>query len=751
MTHRNWQKGVWVWSVCLLLLGFAIATNTSAAPQQPAAATGGGVLLNDGSFENEPSAWTETDNTDCTPWIGDWTSVGGPAAFHGTQYFWAGGACGPDGNQEANSNRVSQTITFEPIDETLTFWYQIARNGADTDPNDDYANVLINDQIVWRRALTQANVTTTWMQATVDITAFAGQTVNLEFTVKNGIKPGYGSVYYDYVQVLQGQVRDPEITIEKSTTTPTILAGQTAVFDINVTNSGNVALLDVAVTDPMAPATCARVLGKLGVAESESYTCEVTGQTSTFTNTAQVTAVDSVGVKVNDSDSATVTVVNPNISIDVQPDAQDVAAGGTANFDIVVKNEGDTPLFNVEVNAPNAPNCNRSFSRINVGNDEAYSCSRTNVQQSFLNTVNVMADGPSNQKIQASDSSFVNIDQANLRVVIEPGIQAVVKGQIADFTIVVQNEETNLLLQDVTVSSDKVPGCNKTLGDLQANEIKIVRCSLESVQESFINFVEVSAVIQGGAVVSEAELAIVDVLDLGVQATAVPGSLTAPGGVVKINVTLTNKGTRSLTTESVSATLNSIALNNISNDSCQAGVSIPVNGTYHCSFDVSIQGSAGSYKINVTGSASNASQNVSAQGTANVTLNAPPITDLYLPLLLNSYVVSEPNDKCGEAFPIVPNVTYEFLPDDQYDWYSFELDAATTLQVVLTEFKPIQGQVLVYAGTCNAPTFLGSNGDFSTTKIVNLGNRGVGKYLVWVINDAAPNDTDLYKLRISAP
>ncbi|HXV98432.1 MAG TPA: hypothetical protein VEC93_08415, partial [Anaerolineae bacterium] len=30
------------------------------------------VLVNDGSFENSPSAWQEQDNTGCLPWIGEW-------------------------------------------------------------------------------------------------------------------------------------------------------------------------------------------------------------------------------------------------------------------------------------------------------------------------------------------------------------------------------------------------------------------------------------------------------------------------------------------------------------------------------------------------------------------------------------------------------------------------------------------------------------------------------------------------------
>ena len=44
------------------------------------------TLINDGSFEG--TAWTEVDNTGCTPWIGDWSSILG--ITHTTAYSTSG-------------------------------------------------------------------------------------------------------------------------------------------------------------------------------------------------------------------------------------------------------------------------------------------------------------------------------------------------------------------------------------------------------------------------------------------------------------------------------------------------------------------------------------------------------------------------------------------------------------------------------------------------------------------------------------
>jgi hypothetical protein len=137
--------------------------------QRPAAPSA--TLINDGSFEG--TSWTEVDNTGCTPWIGDWSSILGITAYDGTQYFWAGGNCGTP-----NSNSAAQSITLPADAGILTFWYQAKRTDPD-DVTNGSAYVKINGTTLWSLPMVQANNTTAWVQATVDVQLMPGRPSNL--------------------------------------------------------------------------------------------------------------------------------------------------------------------------------------------------------------------------------------------------------------------------------------------------------------------------------------------------------------------------------------------------------------------------------------------------------------------------------------------------------------------------------------------------------------------------------------------
>lgn len=110
----------------------------------------------------------------------------------------------------------------------------------------------------------------------------------------------------------------------------------------------------------------------------------------------------------------------------------------------------------------------------------------------------------------------------------------------------------------------------------------------------------------------------------------------------------------------------------------------------------------------------------------------------------------EPNNDCRQAFPLTGNQTYQFLPNDQEDWYQFTLPAAAAVTIELTNFVPqANGQLIAYTGTCpSGLTLLAQNGDHSTTKILNLGHQPAGTYFIRIFNGGPANTKDLYRLRI---
>jgi hypothetical protein len=160
-------------------------------------------LVNDGGFENGPppgSAWTEGTTTVCE-WITDPTSVFGIPAYEGTYVFWAGGYC-PLG--VANIDSVSQMVSLPAGTSLLSFWIYADRGDPDDDDL-DVAYVAINGTYVWQRLISTANNTGVWVNQNVDVSSYAGQTVELRLGGRGvGLT---GNVLFDAIETLLGPTK----------------------------------------------------------------------------------------------------------------------------------------------------------------------------------------------------------------------------------------------------------------------------------------------------------------------------------------------------------------------------------------------------------------------------------------------------------------------------------------------------------------------------------------------------------------
>ena len=189
---------------------------------------------------------------------------------------------------------------------------------------------------------------------------------------------------------------NPKISIQKGPDSQTVLKGATASFTISVTNSGNVTLTNVRVTDALAPG-CARTstdipaLASMAPGAIVTYTCTLANVAASFTNSATATGTPPAGADVTATDTANVTVINPAISIAKTPDTQTIVAGTTATFTIKVTNSGDATLTNVVVTDALAPGCARTqvgvpaLASMAPGGDRRYTCTLANVTASFTN------------------------------------------------------------------------------------------------------------------------------------------------------------------------------------------------------------------------------------------------------------------------------------------------------------------------------------------------------------------------------
>ena len=118
----------------------------------------------------------------------------------------------------------------------------------------------------------------------------------------------------------------PAIEIQKSPELQTVLSGDTVTFDILVTNTGDVDLSAVSVTDALAP-NCDNVIGDLAAGASTSYQCTLVVDAD-LTNVAAVTGTPPAGPPVTDEDDAAVQVFTPMVcDVDLDGDVDKVDLG----------------------------------------------------------------------------------------------------------------------------------------------------------------------------------------------------------------------------------------------------------------------------------------------------------------------------------------------------------------------------------------------------------------------------------------
>jgi len=126
-----------------------------------------------------------------------------------------------------------------------------------------------------------------------------------------------------------------------------------------------------------------------------------------------------------------------------------------------------------------------------------------------------------------------------------------------------------------------------------------------------------------------------------------------------------------------------------------------------------------------------------------------PTVYFLMPLVANRG--EEPNDVCAEAYGLDINRDMPFLPDDEIDWFTFELTAAADVSVELRDFTPLRGQINVATGAgCAQLQLIGTAGLPGLEKTVNLGQRPPGRYYIRVITDGPKSDTAAYRLFVRA-
>jgi len=230
---------------------------------QPLLSSGVMLIVNDGSFENGPpptSGWIEESdypNSRIANWEGPW----GVGAYDGSNDYWAGGYYD---DMVPYSGYVYQSINVPPTATTLSFWFMTYRTSDDDPSPDDYAFVVIEDDYGYSELtieLTKANNTyPSWVNATWDISSYAGQSVNLYLGV-DSIGSLTGNIRFDYIEIgpvcsSPGDIPWVDFSPTSGTTTPENSDQIEVTFDSTGLSSGNYSgNMCINSNDPYSPVT----------------------------------------------------------------------------------------------------------------------------------------------------------------------------------------------------------------------------------------------------------------------------------------------------------------------------------------------------------------------------------------------------------------------------------------------------------------------------------------------------------------
>ncbi|MDN3205969.1 DUF7507 domain-containing protein, partial [Algoriphagus sediminis] len=289
-------------------------------------------------------------------------------------------------------------------------------------------------------------------------------------------------------------IPDPELVLDKtSNDKPYSQLGQVLNYKIRVSNTGNVTITNVVVTDPDAdPPGPVYASGDLGndqiMAPGETWVYDAQHtvvqddlDAGSFTNTATATGDPSQGNLTDATDDETIQAVQvPNYNVGKAADKTGYSQDGEViTYSIIVVNTGNTTLTDVEINDPltglttTIPTVTPSQTVVAT---TTYTVTQTDIENgSISNTASVSTDDPSNPGSSIDKEANLNINAAQtprFNITKSADKTSVSNaGEVIRYTIQVENNG-NLILDNIVVNDPLISGSPLTLtdGDTNSND-----------------------------------------------------------------------------------------------------------------------------------------------------------------------------------------------------------------------------------------------------------------------------------------
>ena len=565
-------------------------------------------------------------------------------------------------------------------------------------------------------------------------------------------------------------------------------AGEDAVFNVSITNSGAVAFQTVT-TSNATIADCNRNnLGALAPGESLSFTCTATDVVESFLNVVQVNGTTDA-TTVSHTSNSFVKVLKPELRITKTPQAQTVVSGATAYFTVTIFNTSDFVMKIENVDDSQIDNCDRTPTSVtiylNAGDSLDYSCWAANVQTPLASVITVSGSNPIDNKIYlASDIAWVDVNSLEAELTAQPTTIAE-PGGLVTYTVNLLNSgsvpvtlvalTTNQFGSILDPGNPKIEAADNTClpkplpptmvpfgGTFSCTFV----ASVEGQPSNFSTILTATAEDKNGldaTVTTSASVTITDEpASMSLTLGADPPFINPPSRNVRFSISIENTSAADAITITE---LNDEFLGNLNGrGTCAVPIAdISPGFSYQCSFMAVVSGSVGQQKsriITVKAIDDDLVPNTLTESKAVVVgITDRPTRYTFMPNVSDNTMN---RTSCGRPYPLAINRQYFFLPPNTYNnslpvdqrdqhYFVFELTQNGQVTVELTNFVPQKGQLIVrphvQGGTppCGSPA-LGVNPDSSLTKIVNLGTRPAGRYYIQIVNDGPSNVRQLYGL-----
>ena len=263
----------------------------------------------------------------------------------------------------------------------------------------------------------------------------------------------------------------PGIVLEKSASASIVYPNDVVTYTFTVNNSGQVPLQTVRIDDSRCTVSSttsgdfnsgdADQDDWLDVGETWAFTCSSILVEDT-TNVATVWANAPWGESVWSTDSVTVDVIAPIITLEKNADRTLVNAGETVNYTLVVRNSGDTALYDVMVEDSMAactlagPTGDNGNNALDPGEAWTYTCALT-IEQNTVNLATVTGYDVLGNPWNADDRVKVEVNAPDIQITKVADRAFVYPNEPINFTVKVRNTG-NTTLHSVAVT-DSLPQC----------------------------------------------------------------------------------------------------------------------------------------------------------------------------------------------------------------------------------------------------------------------------------------------------